>query len=790
MKLSYNWLREVLPQTPAVGELTDLLTAAGIKVEKVEFVGCGLEKVVVARIVESVRHPNADRLSVCQVDDGTGRLRQIVCGAKNYKVGDKVPLALPGAELPGGVKIRSGKLRGEVSDGMLCSGKELGLDEDAQGLLILETDEPPGTELGRVFPPDTLFELEVTPNRGDWLSVYGVAREVAAFLGVAQPQPLVSVRAVRRAEAGRARIADRAGCLLYSLRRISGVRVGPSPAWLRSKLRAAGLRPINNVVDITNFVLLEMGQPLHAFDAGLLAGGGLEVRRAREGEVFLALDGRELKLCAEDLVIADGRGAVALAGVIGGAGSAVSEKTTEVWLESALFDPVCIRRSARRHDVSTDSSYRFERGVDAEGVLAASERAVALLAELAGGQAEECVWVDGEVPPRKGPVELRHERCRQLLGCAVGDEEICGALERLGLAGERRGEGLTAWRPPSWRRDLEREVDLIEEVARIIGIGKVAARNTAVAAPKTWADRLYDACGSLRERLCAWGFFEARSSALVSPRLLEKFGFDVRGALRLRNPLGEETSLLRPSLVPGLLAALETNLRHGRRDVKFFEIGAVYGAGEKGERQTLGLLACGHWGARDWRLPGPVFAGFGLVRGVVEGLVGGVEVRADEAPGCVVGARVLAKGVEAGWLGIVKASLARELGLGNEVEVIVGEVWLEEFLRGAERGVGFRPLPRFPSMERDVAMLVDEGLEFSALEAVMRGVTEPLLVGWRLFDEFRDAEGVKAPRGKKSWAISLTFAAADRTLEGAEVDAAAERVRGLLRSRLGAEIRM
>ncbi|MEO7318746.1 MAG: phenylalanine--tRNA ligase subunit beta, partial [Chthoniobacteraceae bacterium] len=385
MKVSLNWLRELVELPPTVPALVDLLTLAGVEVEGVETRGCAIPNVIVAQIKESVQHPNADRLSVCKVDDGTGTDRQIVCGAENYKVGDKVPLALPGAKLGPDFTIKVGKLRGVESQGMMCSAKELGLAEDAAGLLILSPDAKVGTPIAELFAGDTILDLEITPNRADLLSMVGIAREVAALSGK-EWEDSVTVFTQEEAVPNQVSVTA-AECLTYTARKVSGVKVGASPEWMRRKLEAVGIRSINNVVDITNYVMLEVGQPLHAFDAAKLD-GALNVRLAQAGEEFHALDGKTYRLAANHLVVADASKAVAIAGVMGGEATGVTETTTEIWLESALFRPQSVRRTSRELGLASDSSYRFERGVDEAGVPRAAQRAAQLIADLAGGIAD------------------------------------------------------------------------------------------------------------------------------------------------------------------------------------------------------------------------------------------------------------------------------------------------------------------------------------------------------------------------------------------------------------------
>ena len=571
MKLSLNWLKEYLLVRHSIQEIVEALTFAGVEVEGVERRGSDLENVVVAQVESFEPHPHADRLSVCRVNDGSAAARQIVCGAKNFHAGDKVALALPGAVLPGGMKIKVSKLRGVESEGMLCSPKELGLADDAAGLLILPADASVGSPLSVIFPPDTVIEVEVTPNRPDLLSHFGIARELAALIDLPEPAlpKIVATPKSPREESGVVRLEASTGCPFYSARLFRGIRVGPSPGWLRQRLEAVGLRSINNVVDVTNFVLLELGQPLHAFDAAKIR-GGVVVRWANPGEELLALDGKDYKLGPDDVVIADHDRALAIAGVMGGEGSAVVATTTEILLESAYFNPGSIRRTSRRLGLISDSSFRFERGVDPEAVALASARAVDLLLQVAGGTVDESVVVAGSVPNLTGVVEMRPERCNSLLGMDVPDSAKLLTRLKLKRAGGNR------WEIPSFRQDLTREVDLIEEVCRMAGIQRIPSRVYASATRSSVADAAYDELMGLRRRLVGLGLFEARTLTLV-----DEYGLDFLVEARpeavvLRNPLVEDQRYLRPSLIAGLVRAAERNFNRGSSSVAIFEIGRVF----------------------------------------------------------------------------------------------------------------------------------------------------------------------------------------------------------------------
>src|SRR6201993_502756 len=442
MKFSVNWLREFvdLPEDPE--DIADLLTRAGVETTDIETRGASVDRVIVAQITGSSRHPNADRLSVCEVDDGSGTKRQIVCGATNYKVGDKVPLALPGAKLPNGLEIRQSKLRGVESSGMLCSPIELSLGEDASGLLILSPDAKVGAPIADLLPADTILDVEITPNRGDLLSHFGLAREIAALTGKkTKSTPRESKIPVNKTGVN---IASTRECPFFSARKIDNVRVGASPQWLRAKIETVGVRSINNIVDISNFVMLELGQPTHAFDADKLK-GGINVRLAREGEKFLALDGKTYSLKPDNCVIADQERAVGIGGLMGGEETGVTDSTKNILLEAACFSPASIRRTARELNLPSDASYRFERGGDPDMVLRASQRAAELIQEIAGGTPAKEINIAGKLPPNPADVSLRYEKCDRVIGIAIKPKTVDEVLTRFGLKKISAGD-ITKWK--------------------------------------------------------------------------------------------------------------------------------------------------------------------------------------------------------------------------------------------------------------------------------------------------------------------------------------------------------
>ena len=558
MKFSVNWLREFvdLPKRPE--EIAELLTRAGIETKNIETRGANIDSVIVSQITASSRHPNADRLSVCEVDHGSGTKRQVVCGATNYKAGDKVLLALPGAKLPNGTEIRKSKLRGVDSEGMLCSPIELGLGEDASGLLILSPDAKVGTPMVGLFPADTILDVEITPNRGDLLSHFGLAREISALVG--QPLRLPPAGEAPALQKSGVNISATRECPFFSLRKIDNVKVGASPQWLRTKIESVGVRSINNVVDISNFVMLELGQPTHAFDADKLK-GGINVRLAHDGEKFLALDGKTYSLRPDNCVIADQERAVGIGGVMGGEETGVSDSTKNILLEAAYFLPASIRRTARDLILQSDASYRFERGVDPKMVLRASQRAAELMNEIAGGTPAREIRVAGELPADPADVSLSYEKCSRVVGVAIESKTVDEILARFGLQKTAGTNQSATWKIPSYRRDLQRDVDLIEEVLRGYGIDKIPGTTRGRFMTTSAADRSHDLeTIVLRQRLAGSGLSEGRTSKLISRSAMAS-----NKAVELRNPLSEDHVALRPNLISGLLDVLERNIRAGAR---------------------------------------------------------------------------------------------------------------------------------------------------------------------------------------------------------------------------------
>ncbi|WP_395749713.1 phenylalanine--tRNA ligase subunit beta [Prosthecobacter sp.] len=795
MQVSLSWLSTHLDLSSyTVPQLSDLLTFAGVEVEGIEERGVSTDKVVVAQIKSFEQHPKADKLSVCQVDDGSGKPRQIVCGAKNFKAGDKVPLALPGAVLPGGFAIKEGNLRGVDSLGMMCSGKELGLGEDHGGLLILSPDAPVGTVFNKLYPADVLFDLEITPNRPDLLSHLGLARELAALTGL----PLKGQRDYAKAATpvkpatSNITLEAPASCPLYTARIIKGVKVGPSPEWLRLRLESIGLRPINSIVDITNYVMMEMGQSLHCFDQDKL-NGGITVRMAAEGEKFLALDGQTYELKSEDLVIADSQRPVAIAGVMGGEETGVTEVTVNVLLEAAYFAPSGIRRTSRRLGLSSDSSYRFERGIDPQQVQGGSELATKLILEIAGGTAEDVVHVAGEAPALVGEVTLDEKRARSLLGTPdMSSDEIHAILTKLGLTLKSSGTDESLWTIPTYRLDLQRSVDLVEEVARVIGLDRVPSRQAAVASPVEAADRTYDFAMGLRQTLASRGFFEAQTLRLIADAQLADSLGGGQG-VAVKNPLSEDHTTLRPSIVPGLIATAALNIRQGLHRLRFFELGRVFLALPKGgsrEEERLAVLLSGPVAPSSWHGRETSPADIHELVGQIQNLTRTpIEVRpAKENPANFLLTSELRSGNRIlGWIAQLHPARAREISARHPV--YVAELLLSALRQGSTGPTKFEELPRFPGMTRDVAMEVPADLPHAKVAAFFATQKHPLFVCAEVFDVFSDPSGTKIAKDRKSIAWTLTYRSPDKTLETPEVDAAHTAILSALEKSLPATVR-
>lgn len=774
MNISLNWLSEHLDHGgKSAEEIDELLTFAGVEVEAVDVRGIPSDQIVVAKIVEAEPHPNADRLKVTQVDAGEGSLRQIVCGATNYAVGDKVPCCLPGADL-GGFKIGKTKMRGVESCGMLAAASEIGLTDAEDGLLILPEDAEIGRPLREMYEADVRMEVEVTPNRPDLLSHFGMARELAALL----KEPVKAAELPGFPEAGESgvRVESTATCPHYSLMKISGVSVKESPAWLKSRLESIGLRPINHVVDVTNFVLHDLGQPLHAFDAAKVS-GDLVIRQAEDGETFEALDGETYKLTVDDTVIADDSGAVlALAGVMGGIHSGVTETTTDILLESAYFAPTMIRRTSRRLILSSDSSYRFERGVDPAMVEPAAARAAQLILDLGGAGKVEGASRIGQPLAAANAVVLDYAQLDQLSGSSIKHDEAAEILRRLGL---ESGDG-EAWTVPTYRADLTRHIDLVEEIVRVHGLAQVPSRLRATFAATADADRAYDADMRLRHRLAGLGFHECQTIKLISrAQLVDALPLKPLregDVIEVSLPLSEDHVVMRPSLVPGLLASAEHNLRHGSEALRLFEVGKFFrhaggGKARDLEAESMALLLSGPRQPSSWDQKSEPVDLYDL-KAVIAALVpqAAVQFVPRERESFMLGADIFADGQNVGVFAMVSPKRQRELD-ANE-PIFVAELDLAKLRKLAAVSREIDELPQFPGSTRDAAIDAPVDLANGEIEKALEKIVEPLLTGYQCFDLFRDPSGEKLGADRKSMAYRFFYRAEDRTLKTKEVDQA------------------
>jgi phenylalanyl-tRNA synthetase beta chain len=770
MRVSMKWLRELVGIDLPVEELIDLLDMTGTKVEAVHTLGSALEGVVVGRILTKERHPDAETLWVTTVDVGGERPLNIVCGAQNFEAGDIVPVALVGTTLPNGVTIKKAQLRGIVSEGMNCSPIELGTGSEASGLMILPADAPVGIPFAQYYGmADTVLELEVTPNRPDCLSMAGVAREVGAVTGVRARVPASAPE-----ESGEpadssvsVTIEDPDLCPRYTARLVRGVRIGPSPDWLAERVAAAGARPISNVVDVTNYVMFELGQPLHAFDSATLAEAdgkrAIIVRLARAGEKLVTLDGQDRALVSDTLVIADPDGVVALAGVMGGDATEVSEATVDILLESACFSAPSVGRTSRRLALISEASSRFERGVDPNGCVAALDRAAQLLAEVAGGTVAPGV-VDA-YPRQIAPavVTLRVSRLNALLGTELSSKHVAGILEGLGLTVEGGSDELTVT-VPTFRPDLGREVDLIEEVVRVHGMGEVAStlpagrgRIGGLTPDQRRRERIGAALrGAGLNEAITWSFADPADVGRVG----WVFGPDEQ-PVRLLNPMSSEQSLMRFTTLPGLVRAVADNRRKGVADVHLYEIGTVWwtspGRKQPKEREVVAGVLAGSWNRPGWNdppVPLDLFDAKGVVESVIEELgVARLRLRQSDLSHLQPGrsAEVLIGGDVVGWLGEVHPDVLASYDCSGPVAAF--ELQLKPLLKAARDIRPFVDLPRFPGVKMDLAIVVADGVAAERVEQAIRSAGGKLLEEVRLFDAYR-GKGVAAGHTsltKRSW---------------------------------------
>src|ERR1700744_34556 len=808
MKVTLNWLKQYVDFNWSPEELTERLTMLGLEVEGVQKISGSFDGIVVAQVITRDKHPNADKLSLCRVNDGAGE-RQIVCGAQNFKAGDKVPLILPGASLPPkpGDKepftIKVGKIRGVESHGMLCSPQELGLPDQVDGLLILREDarvaQPFAEYLGR-SGSDVVYDLEVTPNRPDLNSVIGIAREIAALTGNALKIPVIQFLNTESEPIGgllSVQNEEPELCPRYTARIVRQVKVGPSPEWLRSTLEKVGIRSINNVVDVTNYVMLECGQPLHAFDYHLLKGNGINppkimIRRAAEGEKFTTLDGKERVLTNQILLIADETKAVALAGVMGGKNSEINDNTVDVLIESAYFKPQNIRATSKALELRTDSSYRFERGGDVGNCDWASRRAAQLICDLANGQVLGHSIDDFRSPPAPKQISLHFSKTKDLMGIAISHAEQVAFLTSLGMTVTEQAPGLCTFGIPTWRVDLKREVDLIEEIGRLYGVDKIPSTPPRGAVGTNAYDTIYDQIGDVRRILTGLGLNEVQGQTLVANT---ECHVPKESIVALANPLSSDMDVLRPSLLPGLLTILRPNLSHKNQDVTLFEIGRTFtnSGGQVKEERRVAIAITGQRSSSFWS-GSERDAKFDMsdLKGMVEDLLEHFGLRglafgkrAENTALFLESAAVTLGGkLPLGEMGQLLPALAKKYDLRDGV--FLAEFNLDLLIARRNAGKSFKALPQYPSSRRDIAMLVPEATTHDAVLQAVKQSKAANLDTVELFDVFR---GKGAPEGQKSMAYAFTYRSADKTLTDVEVNGAHEKVLASLQQQLRAVLR-
>jgi phenylalanyl-tRNA synthetase beta chain len=798
MRVSLNWLKDYVDFNMTVDEIDHAFTMLGFGVDAVERPGADVKNVVIGRILSIQPHPDADKLVVCRTDIGRGEPLQIVCGAKNMKEGDIVPTAVIGATLVGGFEIGKRKMRGIESQGMMCSARELGLGDDHTGLLIMDPATPVGEDALPILGlDDVILDLDITPNRGDWASMIGVARELAALLGTRVKMPQVRLQESDfTAESLSSVVIENADlCPRYVGRVLTDVKIGPSPDWMCRRLIAAGQRPISNIVDITNFVMLELGHPLHAFDYDLLKENRIVVRNPRPGETITTIDGQVRALSPDMLIIADAQEPVAVGGVMGGLQSEVGDACTRVFLEGAMFKPTSIRRTARALGMQSEASMRFQRGADPEMAAFAVDRAAMLMQQLAGAK------VAGgrldEYPNKKDPIEitLRYERTGLLLGTRIEPPRQQTILESLGFEITGSAQDHLTARVPSWRHDAEREADLIEEIARLYGYENIESTLPRIQATETVFAPNDSIVRAFRRYLVGQGLTEFFNWTFSCPEDVKASGLpdEFLNMVALQNPLSEKQATMRSSLIPGLLANVSRNVRHGSLNVRAFEIGPVYipvtGRDLPDEPLRVGVVLTGYNGEKHWAMPQQpldIYDVKGFGESILEFFGADAAFEVGEYGPFESGqcARVALGETTLGWMGQMRFDVLK--GWGIDQPVFMLELDLSQLLECALPMPQFRPIPAFPPSRRDMAVMVDAGVPAGALRDAAMETGGKLLKSVDIFDVY---SGKQVTQGKKSIALSLVFQSDERTLTDQDTQKSWDRILKKLQTDFGAELR-
>ncbi|WP_299974858.1 phenylalanine--tRNA ligase subunit beta [uncultured Pseudoteredinibacter sp.] len=787
MKVSESWLREWVSPNISTEELVEQLTMAGLEVDAVEAAAGEFSKVVVGEIVSIEQHPDADKLRVCQVAGGEDELTQVVCGAPNARAGIKIPFALVGAKLPGDFKIKKAKLRGVESKGMLCAQTELQCGEDDDGIWELPSDAPVGTCLREYLNlDDSIIEVDLTPNRSDCLSMQGIARDVGVLNRAPVTPPQMPVVDADTKETLKVSLEAEGACPRYLGRVIRGVDLSkPSPTWMQEKLRRAGLRSIDAVVDVTNYVLLELGQPLHAFDMQKLS-GSIHVRQSTAGEKLTLLDGQEVELKDNTLLICDGTGPVAMAGIMGGESTAVSTETTDVFLECAYFDPIAIAGRARSYGLHTDASHRYERGVDYQLQEKAIERATELLLAAVGGKVgpTDVTELADQVPAER-KVELRRHKIESGLGFSMADEEVVDILTRLGLHLVENTDNGWVFTVPSYRFDISIEADLLEELARVYGYNRLPTTNLEAEIKILPRNESKVGLSALRQQLVAQGFQEAICYSFIDAELQKVFNPE-QAPIELQNPISADMAVMRTSLWPGLVQVLQHNLKRQQSRAKLFETGLSFHSIEKQVPMLAGLMY-GNRQPEGWSAKGEAVDFFDL-KGVVEGLLDITDqdfrfvAKAHSALHPGQSAAIELAGKVVGYLGALHPQIQQELGLNQSVYLFE----IEQSALAEAKLPAFNPLSKFPEVRRDLALLVARETTADALLAGVRAAAGEQLIDLKVFDVYT-GKGIDAER--KSIALGLTYQHPSRTLTEEEINSSVDAVVKRLEDELGASLR-
>lgn len=801
MKFTLDWLYQYIEDkgvTPQ--ELADRLTMLGLEVDSVTPLSEGLEDIAIAQITAVRKHPNADRLTLCDVNVGEEEIIQVVCGAPNVRENMFTAIARPGATLPGGLKIKKAKVRGELSYGMLCSSRELGLNDDHSGILDLQLSAQPGSKLiDALHLNDTVIEIDLTPNRPDCASVIGIAREVAAFTHQVLRHPVEDVPELGSNDLDfSVRIDEPYLCPRYSARKLTNVVIKESPQWLQNRLTSVGMRPINNIVDITNFVMLEYGQPLHAFDCKKISDSQIIVRCPTETETtFTTLDGKEREIDPEMLMICDSKGPVAVGGVMGGLNSEVDDSTTEILLEAACFNPVSIRRTARRLNLPSEASYRFERGVDPDNVIRGLERAVQLMVELADADLAPS-GID-LYPGKKDllRLELRVKKVNDLLGIDLSADEISEYLQSIEFQAAVLDDSVLDVTVPSFRVDIEREVDLVEEIARLVGYNDIPLSMPTVVMDYPVKDSMLQLRSELADMLTSFGFTEAINYSFASPNAFDLLGLDAddarRNTVALLNPLNEEQSVLRTMLLPGLLENLQRNMNFQQTDIRLFEIGKTFHPENNDpqpvEKFYLNALLCGKRNPAQPAIYSTELVDFFDIKGVGEAVLQRLGLLKDGTqiqftpcasssalyidPDCCM--EIQWNNDRIGIIGKINDSVAKNYSIKQDVYFF--ELNLGVINRIERANVTFESLPRFPSVNRDIALLVPEQVAAGDLLDTVRSYDNDLVESIDIFDVY---SGDKLDKGTKSVALSVSYRSKEKTLDDETVDTVHEKIVQLL----------